>query len=88
MSWTLQDDSDLAIQRVKAERPKWQRSSLGKVMKTNWEGFSQVGRTELGRVAQVEMSRETNSDHMETCPLGLEGKQQKCLNQIVTPFML
>lgn len=30
------------------------------------------GHTELGRVARVEMSRETNSDHMETCQLGLE----------------
>lgn len=86
LSWILQDDNDLAIQRVKAERPKWQRSSLGKVVKRNWEGLSQeglsqVGHTELERVARVELSRETNSDHAETCQLGLEGKQPKCLNQ-------
>lgn len=86
-SWILQDESDLAIQGVQAERPQWQRSRLGKAVKKNWEGLSQLGHSEPGKAARVKLSREANPDHAETWRLGLEGKQ-KCLNQKVTPFML
>lgn len=58
LSWILQNDSDLAIQRVQAERPKWKRSHLGKAVNWNWEGLSQLGHSEPGRAAWVELSRE------------------------------
>ena len=62
LSWILQDESNSAIQRVKAKRQKWQRSSLGKAVKKNWEGLSQFGHGEAEKVAQVEWKHECTNE--------------------------